>query len=79
MEFGPLDSAKVAVYLACASDGEVSLTVSKTGKTTVPCGTRDEPTRTVFNNPSTAAPLSIDVESSDQAVVWGLVFTDANS
>ncbi|MBD8042645.1 hypothetical protein H9638_02350 [Arthrobacter sp. Sa2BUA2] len=52
------------------------MNVANTGKTTVPCGTSEEPTRTVFKLESTVAALSIDVEP-DNLLAWGLTATDA--
>ncbi|WP_312178467.1 hypothetical protein [Arthrobacter sp.] len=73
--FGPAGAA-VAVYLACQSDGELVVNVANTGKTSVACGTPEEPTRTVFELDSPVAKLFIDVESDD-VLAWGLTVTDA--
>lgn len=68
--------AAVAVYLACQSEGGLTVNVANTGKTAVPCGTPEEPTRTVFELDTTVAKLFIDVESDD-VLGWGLTVTDA--
>lgn len=73
--WGPAGAA-VAVYIACQSEGELMVNVANTGKTTVPCGTPEEPTRTVFELGSPVAALSVDVES-EGGPVWGLTVTDA--
>lgn len=77
VRFGP-SAAAVAVYLACQSDGELVVNVANTGKTSIPCGTPEEPTRTVFELDSTIVKLFIDIDSVD-GPVFGLVVTDAGS
>ena len=74
--FGPAGPTDVALYLACQSEGELMVSVANTGKVTVPCGTPEEPTRTVFELDSPVAALSVDVES-EGGPVWGLTVTDA--
>lgn len=73
--WGPAGAA-VAVYLVCESKDGLTVNVANTGKATVPCGTREEPSRTVFELDSTVAALSIDVEP-DTLLAWGLTVTDA--
>lgn len=73
--FGPAGAA-VAVYLVCQFGGELTVNVANTGKTTVPCGTSEEPTRTVFELDATVAVLSVDVESAEGSA-WALTVTDA--
>jgi len=67
----------VATYLTCASDGELLVRVLDSEPVTVPCGTSDSPTRTVFTGLAAGPELSVDVEPAGDPVVYSLVLTDA--
>ncbi|MGW9405126.1 hypothetical protein ACWGQ2_14290 [Arthrobacter sp. NPDC055585] len=69
----------VAAYLSCASEGEVRLSVLNSKPVTVICGTKENPTRTVFDGLDAGAKLTANVEPVDEPVVVELVFTDAMS
>ena len=69
----------VASYLSCASEGEVRLSVLNSKPVTVICGTKENPTRTVFDGLDAGTKLTANVEPVDEPVVVELVFTDAMS
>lgn len=69
------EGTTVIVYLGCQSEGELELNVNNSAPTPVPCGTLDEPTRTVFTETSAKEEFSIDVVS-EAGPVYGLAVTE---
>ncbi|MFZ3416939.1 hypothetical protein [Arthrobacter sp. 3Tela_A] len=67
----------VATYLTCSSDGELLIRVLDSEPVTVPCGTADSPTRTVFGDLVAGPKLSVDVQPAGDPVAYSLVLTDA--
>lgn len=71
----------VAAYLACgsggASPGELRLQVTGQEARTVPCGTTENPTRTLFENFPRGAAFDVTVETVDEPLSFALVLTDA--
>ena len=67
----------VATYLTCSSDGELLIRVLDSEPVTVPCGTADSPTRTVFGDLVAGPKLSVDVQQAGDPVAYSLVLTDA--
>lgn len=76
-EFAGTGASAVAVYLACQSEGDVSVIVANGTPVTIPCGTKEESTRQLFTVPSPQDRISVDVESD--GLVLGLVLTEARS
>lgn len=72
----------VAGYLACgsggASPGELRLQVTGQEARAVPCGTTENPTRTLFDNFPRGAAFDVTVESVDEPLSFALVLTDAS-
>lgn len=75
-KYGPHGEV-VATYLACSSDGELVVSVLNSAPVTVPCGTSDSPSRTVFSDLAPGPELSVDVEPAGDPVVYSLILTDA--
>ncbi|MBF4994374.1 hypothetical protein ITX31_09650 [Arthrobacter gandavensis] len=73
----------VAAYLACGSEGasqtegELRLRVTGQEARTVPCGTTENPTRTLFDNFPRGSEFDVTVESVDEPLSFALVLTDA--
>ena len=67
----------VATYLTCATEGELRIRVLDAELVTVPCGTADSPTRTVFSDLAAGPELSVDLEQAGDPVVYSLILTDA--
>ncbi len=67
----------VAAYLSCTSEGEVRIGILNSAPVAVPCGTLENPTRTVFDGLTAGAKLTATVEAVGDPVVVELVFTDA--
>ncbi|WP_091601207.1 hypothetical protein [Arthrobacter koreensis] len=72
----------VAAYLACGSEeepqGELRLQVTGQEARTVPCGSTESPTRTLFDNFPRGAAFDVTVESVDEPLSFALVLTDAS-
>lgn len=74
-EFSGTSTSAVAVYLSCSSEGEVKINVANSAPLTVPCGTKENPTRQVFDVPSSQQTFPVDLQGD--GVVMGLVVTEA--
>lgn len=70
------ENGTAAAYLACGAEGELRLTVSGTAPATVPCGTKENPTRMVYENLPRGAEHTVTVEPLEDAVSFALVLTN---